>query len=188
MYCRHCIDESSSEDEGDSIFTPPAEAKETTSIEKETTSEAKETTSEAKEAATEEKEEATPMEVEMKLAPQEAQPATSSLLALLTHRTGAQPEQEMNISTNSSPHVFSALLWLNLKLLLNDYKKYIIAVLALACWILLSILYSSFNLQTKCPDGSYAAYSWNCIDNNDPPRWTPGYDSAVMDSGFRSPA
>lgn len=100
----------------------------------------------------------------------------------------AQPEQEMNISTNSSPHVFGALLWLNLKLLLNDYKKYIIAVLALACWILLSVLYSAFNLQAKCPDGSYAAYSWSCIDNNDPPRWTPGYDSAVMDSDFRSTA
>lgn len=100
----------------------------------------------------------------------------------------AQPEQEMNISTNSSPHVFGALLWLNLKLLLNDYKKYIIAVLALACWILLSILYSVFNLQAKCPDGSYASFSWNCIDNNNPPRWTPGYDSAVMRSGFRSTA
>lgn len=177
MYCRHCIDESSSEDEGESIFTPPAEAKEVTAEGKE-----KETTT------SEGKEEATRMEVEMKFAPQETHPAASSLLTLLTHRTDAQPEQEMNISTNSSPHVFGALLWLNLKLLLNDYKKYIIAVLALACWILLSILYSVFNLQAKCPDGSYASFSWNCIDNNNPPRWTPGYDSAVMRSGFRSTA
>ena len=175
MYCRHCIDESSSEDEGDSIFTPPAEAKEVAAEGKE-----KETTT------SEGKEEATRMEVEMKFAPQETHPAASSLLTLLTHRTDAQPEQEMNISTNSSPHVFGALLWLNLKLLLNDYKKYIIAVLALACWILLSILYSVFNLQAKCPDGSYASFSWSCIDNNNPPRWTPGYDSAVMRSGFRS--
>ena len=149
-----------------------------------------ETSTEGKEmeTSTEGKEETTPMEVEMKFAPQETQPATSSLLALLTHRTDTQPEQEMNISTNSAPHVFGALLWLNLKLLLNDYKKYIIAVLALACWILLSVLYSAFNLQAKCPDGSYAAYSWSCIDNNAPPRWTPGYDSAVMSSGFRSTA
>lgn len=153
--------------------------------------EEKETSGEGKETATltEGKEETTPMEVEMKFAPKpDAQPAASPLFTLLTRRTDAQPEQEMDISTNSSPHVFGALLWLNLKLLLNDYKKYIIAVLALAGWILLSIIYSAFNLQAKCPDGSYAAYSWNCIDNNDPPRWIPGYDSPVMGSGFRSTA
>ena len=109
---------------------------------------------------------------------------TSEFVSPFMCSAASQPDKEMSISSNTSPHVFSALLWLNLKLLLNDYKKYIIAVLALGLWIFLCILYSSLSFQTKCPDGSYASYSWVCIDNNDPPSWYPSYDSAVMGGGF----
>lgn len=170
VYCRHCIDESSSEDEADSIFVAPAVKEKVATTEKE-------------KAATIEKEEQampkTQMEVEMQPTTNVKSSQENASFASSPYENDNQPEQEMNINSNSSPCVLGALMWLNTKLLLNDFKKYIIAVLALAIWIVLCIAYSTLSVQEKCADGSYSL-TWSCIDNDNPPYWNPNHDAALM--------
>lgn len=89
-------------------------------------------------------------------------------------------EMDMEVTSEASVwQVFLSLLWLDGKLLLHDYRKYIIIVVALAIWIFNMIILGIQLRPMQCPDGSYSFMG--CIDNDNPPTWYVQRDSQVVD-------
>ena len=89
-------------------------------------------------------------------------------------------EIDMEVTSEASVwQVFLSLLWLDGKLLLHDYRKYIIIVVALAIWIFNMIILGIQLRPMQCPDGSYSFMG--CIDNDNPPTWYVQRDSQVVD-------
>lgn len=76
-----------------------------------------------------------------------------------------------------------SLFWLHYKLVFCDWKRLILPIilsfvllLAVRIAVLLSVPY------VKCEDGSYVNFAPQCIDNNNPPTWTPSFDAYFFES------
>ena len=140
VYCKHCVEESSSSDGDDkhSLTTPPAQ----------TTKQPKET-----EAS------------DVHLTNQQQQEGLTSS-SFMTNNTLTEPLiQENNKRSKdyldirdkektSPTSIIGALTWLNWKLTIKDWKRFIIPAIALVCWSLYIIFVGYWSIDNSyCPDG-----------------------------------
>lgn len=80
-------------------------------------------------------------------------------------------------STVSSYTIFKSLLWVHNKLVFCDWKRLIFPVVLVVIFIgVVKIASLLTRPPYHCADGSYAEDEYACIDNNDPPGWKPSYD------------
>ena len=79
-----------------------------------------------------------------------------------------------------------SLNWLHFTLMKKDGARLAIPIVGMVVWLGIVILYSSalgMFAMPPCDDGSFA-YSWNCINNTNPPTWNIEGDSSFVNYGF----
>lgn len=147
VYCHHCIESSSSEEEGDtpisSITQKPKEEEVEEPVIESTTMDS--------------------LNEDFLNKPLLEESTVSSQKDVLTDK------DSIRVSTGT---ILKSLLWLNRKLAFCEWKKLVSPILLLLIMVVVVWIISLLSPSiTKCPDGSYERYTSLCIDNNNPPSW-----------------
>lgn len=155
MYCRHCIESSSSEEETEN--ETPIRPLTTKPIELDAIPD---------DAFTQSIEEDS---IHQPLL--ETQKESSDIL---------DNKAELKVSTFT---VIKSLLWLHNKLTFNTWKRFILPVVLGLLLLLVIRIVSLLQLPAyQCEDGSYAPLAMYCIDNDNPPKWNPSFDAYFFES------
>ena len=143
VYCKHCVEESSSSDGDDkhSLTTPPAQ-----------------TTKQPKESEEN--------EVDDTHLTNQQDPSTITSSSFLADNTLTEPliQESDKLSTDSldmldkektsCTSIIGALTWLNWKLMYKNWKMFILPLIVLIGWCLYIFILGKFTMPvTRCPDG-----------------------------------
>ena len=148
VYCKHCVEESSSSDGDDKhpLTIPPSQ---TTKQPKETDSNENTTTNQ------EQGEDQYHQDTSTVTSPSLL--TDNTLTEPLIQENDERPTNYLDIrdkEKTSATSIIGALTWLNWKLTIKDWKRFIIPAIALVCWSLYIVFISHWSFDnTYCPDG-----------------------------------
>ena len=144
VYCKHCLEESSSESEGEQLLTVPPEVKEEV---KEATEVVKEATEVVKEATEEVTDTSSPATLTQPL-------LTASHQSESMNTEPVVPLDVKSAEKTSACSVITSLTSLNTLVMLKDWKMYIILGVVLVLWAFVIILTAKLTVTSLlCPDG-----------------------------------